>query len=68
MIYFTFFAFSALRGLNAIAVKMAQKDYIKNLHDSIFFTILFSFFQLVFLFKCLTCFIYIYLTLVVLIN
>ncbi len=50
MIYFTFFAFSILRGLNAIAVKMAQKDYIKNLHDSIFFTILFSFFQLVFLF------------------
>lgn len=50
MIYLTFFAFSILRGLNAVAVKMAQKDYIKNLHDSIFFTILFSFFQLVFLF------------------
>ena len=48
MIYFTFFAFSALRGLNAIAVKMAQKDYIKNLHDSIFYYT-FSFFQLVFL-------------------
>jgi len=50
MIYFTFFAFSILRGLNAIAVKMAQKGHIKNLHDSIYFTILFSFFQLVFLF------------------
>ncbi|NSW89127.1 MAG: hypothetical protein HPY74_00340 [Firmicutes bacterium] len=50
MIYFTFFAFSILRGLNAIAVKMAQKGHIKNLHDSIYFTILFSFFQLVFIF------------------
>lgn len=50
MIYFTFFVFSALRGLNAIAVKMAQKGYVKSLYDSISFTILFSFFQLVFLF------------------
>jgi len=50
MEYFTFFLFSALRGLNAITVKMAQKGYIKNLHDSISFTIYFSFFQLVFLF------------------
>jgi len=50
MIYLTFFVFSVLRGLNAIAVKMAQKDYVKKLHDSIYFTILFSFFQLIFLF------------------
>ena len=50
MIYITFITFSILRGLNAIAVKMAQKDNVKKLHDSIYFTILFSFFQLVFLF------------------
>lgn len=50
MIYLTFFIFSVLRGLNAIAVKMAQKDHVKTLHDSIYFTILFSFFQLIFLF------------------
>jgi len=50
MIYLTFFIFSILRGLNAIAVKMAQKDYVKKINDSICFTILFSLFQLIFLF------------------
>ncbi len=45
-----FLVFSSLRGLNAIAMKMAQKDRIKSFHDSIFFTIIFSSFQLFFLF------------------
>ncbi|NMB97911.1 MAG: EamA family transporter, partial [Clostridiaceae bacterium] len=36
--------------LNAISIKMAQKDHVKTLHDSIYFTVLFSFFQLIFLF------------------
>ena len=50
MVYFIFFAYSILRGLNAIFVKTAQKNYVKSVHDSIFFTVLFSFFQLIFLF------------------
>lgn len=50
MIYFAFFAFSVFRGFNAVTVKIAQKDYLRSLSDSIVFTMLFSLFQLVFLF------------------
>ena len=50
MVYLVFIVYSVLKGLNAISIKMAQKDHVKTLHDSIYFTVLFSFFQLIFLF------------------
>ncbi|HHV96058.1 MAG TPA: EamA family transporter [Clostridiaceae bacterium] len=49
MIYLIFFIYSILRGLNAIFVKKAQKNYVRSVHDSIYFTVLFSLFQLIFL-------------------
>src|SRR5690554_6069380 len=50
MIVWALLSFSILKGVNAVAIKLAQKDYVRNSHDSIYLTVIYSLIQLLTLF------------------
>lgn len=49
MICFILFSFAVLRGINAVTTKVAQKDYINSINGSVYLTVLYCFFQAIFL-------------------
>jgi drug/metabolite transporter (DMT)-like permease len=49
MIFCILFSFAVLRGINAVTTKVAQKDYVNNLNGSVYLTVLYCFFQAIFL-------------------
>lgn len=49
MTYIIFILFALIRGVTNIIIKFAQKNFVKNISDSIYYTLVSSVFQIVFL-------------------